>query len=60
MTREASGAQYEIKVDGVSRTFRDFRETASAAARFLQPRLPAAKITIIDQRDGSKVALDRP
>ncbi len=26
MTREASGAQFEIKVDGVPRTYRDVRE----------------------------------
>jgi hypothetical protein len=59
MTREASGAQFEIKVDGVSRTYRDFRETAIEAARLLQQRLPASRITITDVRDGSVVAFDR-
>ncbi len=59
MTREASGAQYEIKVDGVSRTYRDFRETAIEAARFLQQRLPGAKVTVTDVRDGSNVPLDQ-
>jgi hypothetical protein len=38
MTREASGAQFEIKVDGVVRSCRDVRETAIEAARFLQQR----------------------
>jgi hypothetical protein len=56
MTREASGAQFEIKVDGVVRSHRDFRETAVEAARFLQQRLPSAKITVTDLRDGSTVA----
>ncbi len=55
MTREASGAQFEIKVDGVSRTFRDLRETAIETARFLKQRNPGAKITVIDLRDGSAV-----
>ncbi len=56
MTREASGAQFEIKVDGLVRTHRDFRDTAIEAARFLQQRNPAAKITITDLRDGSSVS----
>jgi hypothetical protein len=60
MTREASGAQFEIKVDGVVRSYRDFRETALEAARFLQQRLPSAKIVITDLRDGSVVAFERP
>jgi hypothetical protein len=60
MTREASGAQFEIKVDGVVRSHRDFRETAIEAARFLKQRLPASKIVITDLRDGSNVSLDRP
>ncbi len=58
MTREASGAQFEIKVDGMVRSHRDFRDTAIEAARFLQQRLPAAKIEITDLRDGSVVPFD--
>jgi hypothetical protein len=53
------GAMFEIKVDGVVRSYRDFRETAVEAARFLQQRLPGAKIVITDTRDGSVVAFDR-
>jgi hypothetical protein len=59
MTREASDAQFEIKVDGVVRSHRDFRDTAIEAARFLQQRLPGAKIVITDTRDGSVVPFDR-
>jgi hypothetical protein len=55
MTREASGGQFEIKVDGVVRTHRDVRETAIEAARFLQQRNPGAKIVVTDLRDGSGV-----
>jgi len=60
MTREASGEQFEIKVDGLVRAHRDFRETAIEAARFLQQRLPASKIVITDMRDGSVVPFERP
>jgi predicted Rdx family selenoprotein len=60
MTREASGGQFEIKVDGVVRSYRDFRETAIEAARFLQQRNPGARIVITDLRDGSVIAHERP
>ena len=59
MTREASGAQFEIKVDGLVRTHRDFRETAIEAARSLQQRIPAAKIIVTDLQDGSDVPFGR-
>ena len=53
MTATASGAQFEIKVDGVVRSHRGFCETAIEAARFLQQRIPGAKVVITDLRDGS-------
>ena len=59
MTREASGAQFEIKVDGVVRTHRDERDTAIEAARFLQQRNPAARIVITDLRNGAVVPHER-
>ena len=55
MTATASGAQFEIKVDGVVRWHREFRETAIEAARFLQQRNQGAKIAVTDLRDGSVV-----
>ncbi len=60
MTTTASGAHFEIKVDGVVRMHRDFRETAMQTARFLKQRNPAAKIVITDLRDGSDVPFDHP
>ncbi len=51
----APGAHFEIKVDGVPRSYRDVRETAIEAARFLQQRQPGAKITVTDLRDGSQI-----
>jgi hypothetical protein len=59
MTREGSGAQFAIKLDGMVRTYRDFRETAIEAARFLQMLNPSAKIAITDLRDGSSVPFER-
>ena len=59
MTATASGAQFEIKVDGVVRTHRDFREIAIEAARFLQQRHPGATIAVTDTRDGSVVLFER-
>jgi len=53
------GAHFEIKIDGIVRTHRDFRETAIEAARFLQMFNPNAKIAVTDQRDGSAVPFDR-
>lgn len=59
MTATTWGARFEIKVDGVVRSYRDVRETAIEAARFLQQRNPGAKITITDMRDGSNVSFER-
>ncbi len=53
------GAPFEIKVDGATRSYRDVRETAIEAARFLQQRNPNAKISITDLRNGSAVPFDR-
>jgi hypothetical protein len=55
----APGAQFEVKVDGVVRTHRAFRETAIAAARFLKLRNLSSEILITDLRDGSAVPFDR-
>lgn len=55
----ASGARFEISVDGVARSHRDVRETAIEAARFLQARNPGAKVAVTDLQDGSTVAFER-
>ncbi len=59
MTTAATGAHFEIKVDGIARTLRDVRETAIEAARLLQVRNPGATITVTDLRDGSVVPCDQ-
>ncbi len=53
-------ARFEIKVDDEVRSYRDMLNNAIEVARYLQQRHPGAKITIIDQRDGSAVPFDRP
>jgi bifunctional non-homologous end joining protein LigD len=52
-------AHFEIKVDGLVRTHRAFRETAIMAARLLRQRNPGAAILVTDLRDGSSVSFDR-
>jgi hypothetical protein len=60
MSAAASGAQFEIKVDGVVRTHRDVRDTAMEAAQFLRLRNPGAKIVVTDLRDGSEIPHGQP
>jgi hypothetical protein len=55
----APGAHFQIAVDGVPRSYRDVRDTAIEAARFLQQRNPGSKITVTDTRDGSVVPFGR-
>jgi hypothetical protein len=52
-------APYEIRVEGVPRSYRDQREAAIEGARFLQQRNPGARITVTDLRDGSTVPFAR-
>ena len=40
--REDRGAQYEISIDGVPRTYRDRQDIALQTARFLKSRNPTA------------------
>lgn len=53
------GALFEIKVDGVVRSYRDEHDTAIEAARYLQQRNPGAKIAVTDPRDGLPISFDR-
>jgi len=50
-----AGTRYAIRIDGVVRTLRVFRETAIMAARLLRQGNPSAAILITDLRDGSAV-----
>jgi len=59
MSKVASPAMFEIKVDGLVRSHRDVRESAVEAARFLQVHNRTSKITITDLNDGSAVPFER-
>jgi hypothetical protein len=49
------GEMFEIQVNGVSRTMRDVRSAAIAAALALAARERGATVKIVDQRDNSEV-----
>ncbi len=49
------GENLVAAVVGEAGVGRDVRDTAVEAARFLQQRLPGAKIVITDVRDGSQI-----
>ena len=44
------GAQFEISVDGKPRSFRDVREVAFEAARFLKGRNSKSEVVVRDLR----------
>ena len=48
---------YEIRHNGVPRSFRDVKESAFAAARFAKTRHPSDIIEIIDRSTGSKMLM---
>jgi hypothetical protein len=50
-----TGAQFEIIVDGVSRSFRDDKAIALDAARFLKERQPTQAVSVRDMRNGTVV-----
>ena len=47
-----SGAQYEISVDGLPRTYRDRQDIALQTARFLKSRNPNSVIKLKDLQTG--------
>jgi hypothetical protein len=51
----SGGAQFEILVDGKTRSWRDDRETAMEAARYLKERSPNLSVSVRDVRDNTTV-----
>jgi hypothetical protein len=49
------GAQFEIIVDGKTRSWRDDRETAMEAARYLKERSPNSAVAVRDLGDDTTV-----
>jgi hypothetical protein len=50
--KTASGAQFEISVDGKPRSYRDTKEVAIEAADYLKQRQPHSEVTVKDLKTG--------
>jgi hypothetical protein len=51
------GAQYEISVDGVSRTYRDRQDIALQTARLLKSRNPNSVVKLNDLKSGEETVV---
>jgi hypothetical protein len=52
------GACFEIKVDRKCRSYRDLKETAIAAGRYLKQMQPQSEVSIRDLRDNCVTVID--
>ena len=52
-----TGAQFEIRIDGTPRTYRDRKDYAIEAARFLKSRQPHSIVEIKDLQSGDVTAV---
>jgi hypothetical protein len=53
MGQKDIGACFEIKVDGKTRSYRDQKETAIEAGKYLKQMQPKGEVSIHDLRDNS-------
>jgi hypothetical protein len=56
-TTAMTGAQYEIRIDGAPRTYRDRKEYAMEAARLIKSKNPHSLIEVRDLRSGDVTAV---
>ena len=52
-----TGAQFEIRIDGTPRTYRDRKDYAMEAARLLKSKNPHSIVEVRDLRSGDVTAL---
>ena len=52
-----TGAQLEISIDGVPRTYRDQKDIALLAAQILKSRNPNSVIRLKDLESGAEIAI---
>ena len=52
-----TGAQFEIRIDGTPRTYRDRKDYAIEAARFLKSRQPHSIVEVKDLQSGDVTAV---
>ena len=56
-----TGAQFEIRIDGTPRTYRDRRDYAIEAARLIKSKNPHSMIEVKDLKSGDVTAVaNRP
>jgi FMN-dependent NADH-azoreductase len=58
MSQKDIGACFEIKVDGKTRSYRDQKETAIEAAKYLKQRQPKVEVSVHDLWDNSVTVID--
>ena len=52
-----TGAQFEIQIDGTARTYRDRKDYAMEAARFIKCNNPHSMVEVKDLRSGDVTAV---
>jgi hypothetical protein len=57
MDRKDDGANFQIVVDGKTRSYRDTRETALEASIFLKERHPQSEVVVRDVRSGVQTVI---
>ena len=55
--RANTGAQYEISIDGIPRTYRDREDIALQTARFLKSRNPQSVVKLKDLQTGQETVV---
>jgi hypothetical protein len=58
MSQKDIGARYEIKVDGKTRSYRDQKETAIEAGKYLKEMQPKVEVIVRDLRGNSVTVID--
>jgi hypothetical protein len=57
MDRKDDGANFQIIVDGKTRSYRDRRETALEAGIFLKERQPQSEVVVRDVRSDVRIVI---
>ena len=52
-----TGAQFEIRIDGTPRSYRDRKDYAMEAARFLKSKHPHSMVEVKDLQSGDVIAV---
>ena len=58
MVQNDTGACFDIRVDGKTRTYRDVKETAIEAGKYLKQMQPQSEVSVRDIRDNTLTVID--